>query len=172
MNLNYYKLIINYTDIAAFAIGATTSMPALRSFCINAMSGILMLFVLEVTFFVALTVLDERRKARHRIGCCFRPKDDNWQPAPCSQRDLLKLFFERFYGPFLLRTPVKVFVMIMTAALVSVNIWGIFQLEQNFDPNWYLNEHSYPSEYFNAMRLYFPESGERASVYTGNHLLL
>ncbi|EFX77108.1 hypothetical protein DAPPUDRAFT_248097 [Daphnia pulex] len=121
---------------------------------INAMSGI-------------LTVLDERRKERYRIGCCFQPKTENWQPAPCSQRDLLKLFFERFYGPFLLRTPVKVFVMIMTAALVSVNIWGIFQLEQNFDPNWYLNEHSYPSEYFNAMRLYFPESGERASVYTG-----
>uniref|UniRef100_A0A0P5P9V2 Patched domain-containing protein n=1 Tax=Daphnia magna TaxID=35525 RepID=A0A0P5P9V2_9CRUS len=159
--------VTSVTDIAAFAIGATTSMPALRSFCINAMSGILMLFVLEVTFFVALTVLDERRKARHSIGCCFRPKADDWKPAPCSQRDLLKLFFERFYGPFLLRTPVKVFVLIVTAALVSVNIWGIFQLEQNFDPNWYLNEHSYPSEYFNAMRLYFPESGERASVYTG-----
>lgn len=161
--------VTSVTDIAAFAIGATTSMPALRSFCINAMSGILMLFVLEVTFFVALTVLDERRKARHSIGCCFRPKADDWKPAPCSQRDLLKLFFERFYGPFLLRTPVKVFVLIVTAALVSVNIWGIFQLEQNFDPNWYLNEHSYPSEYFNAMRLYFPESGERASVYTGNY---
>lgn len=145
-------------------------MPALRSFCINAMAGILMLFVLEVTFFVALTVLDERRKASRRIGCCFRPKKETWQPSSCSQRELLKMFFERFYGPFLLKTPVKVAVLILTAATVSVNIWGILQLEQNFDPNWYLKEHSYPSEYFNAMKHYFPESGERASIYTGNNL--
>ena len=143
------------------------SMPALRSFCINAMAGILMLFILEVTFFVALTVLDERRKAQKNVGCCFRPKKDNWQPTSCSQRELLKLFFERFYGPLLLRTPVKVFVLMLTAAAVSVNIWGLLQLEQNFDPNWYLKEHSYPSEYFNAMKHYFPENGERASVYTG-----
>lgn len=146
-------------------------MPALRSFCINAMAGILMLFVLEVTFFVALTVLDERRKANRQICCFFRPKkQDNWQPPSCSQREFLKLFFERFYGPFLLRTPVKVLVLIVTVAAVSVNIWGILQLEQNFDPNWYLKEHSHPSEYFNAMKHYFPESGERASIYTGNNL--
>lgn len=145
-------------------------MPALRSFCINAMVGIFMLFVLEVTFFVALAVLDERRKVSRRIGCCFRPRKDNWQPPACSQRELLKLFFERFYGPFLLRTPVKVVVLIVTVAMVSVNIWGTLQLEQNFDPNWYLKEHSYPSEYFNAMKRYFPENGERASVYTGNNI--
>ena len=57
--------------------------------------------------------------------------------------------------------------IMLTAAAVSVNIWGLLQLEQNFDPNWYLKEHSYPSEYFNAMKHYFPENGERASVYTG-----
>lgn len=142
-------------------------MPALRSFCINAMAGILMLFILEVTFFVALTVLDERRKASRRIGCCFRPKPDNWQPPSCSQREILKVFFERFYGPFLLRTPVKVAVLLLTATAVAVNVWGILRLEQNFDPSMYLKEHSYPSEYFSAMKHYFPESGERASLYTG-----
>lgn len=159
--------VTSVTDIAAFAIGATTSMPALRSFCINAMAGILMLFILEVTFFVALTVLDERRKASRRIGCCFRPKGEDWKPSSCSQRELLKVFFERFYGPFLLRKPVKIFVLLLTTAIVSVNVWGILQLEQNFDPNWYLKENSYPSEYFNAMKQFFPESGERASIYTG-----
>lgn len=143
-------------------------MPALRSFCINAMAGILMLFVLEVTYFVALTVLDERRKVSRKIGCFFRPQED-WKPSSCSQRELLKMFFERFYGPFLLRTPVKVLILMLTVGMVSVNIWGILQLEQNFDPNWYLMENSYPSEYFNAMKNYFPENGERASVYTGNY---
>jgi len=41
------------------------------------------------------------------------------------------------------------------------------QLEQNFDPNWYLRENSYVSEYFNAMKRSFPSVGERASIYTG-----
>ena len=142
-------------------------MPALRSFCINAMAGILMLFILEVTFFVALTVLDERRKASRQIGCCFRPKPDNWKPPSFSQRDMLKVFFERFYGPFLLKTPVKVAILLLTAGAVAVNVYGILQLEQNFDPSMYLKEHSYPAEYFDAMKHYFPESGERASIYTG-----
>lgn len=142
-------------------------MPALRSFCINAMAGILMLFILEVTFFVALTVLDERRKENRQVMCCIR-KNKDWSPPSCSQRELLKLFFERFYGPFLLKKPVKVFVLLLTATFVGVNTWGILQLEQNFDPNWYLKEKSYPSEFFDAMKTHFPDSGERASIYTGS----
>ena len=144
------------------------SMPALRSFCINATAGIFVLFILEVTFFVALTVLDERRKEQRRIGCCLPPPQKDWKPSRCSQRELLKVFFDQFYGPFLLKTPVKVIVLLITAASVAVNIWGILQLEQNFDPNWYLKEQSYPAEYFNALKQYFPEIGERASIYTGN----
>jgi predicted RND superfamily exporter protein len=146
-------------------------MPALRSFCINATAGIFVLFILEVTFFVALTVLDERRKEQRRIGCCLPPPQKDWKPSPCSQRELLKVFFDQFYGPFLLKTPVKVIVLLITAASVAVNIWGILQLEQNFDPNWYLKEQSYPAEYFNALKQYFPEIGERASIYTGNSLV-
>lgn len=141
-------------------------MPALRSFCINAMAGILMLFILEVTFFVALTVLDERRKENRQVMCCIR-KGADWTPPSFSQRELLKLFFERYYGPFLLKTPVKVLVLALTATFVGVNAWGIMQLEQNFDPNWYLKEHSYPSQFFDAMKAHFPENGERASIYTG-----
>ena len=57
----------------------------------------------------------------------------------------------------------------ITGTLVGVNIWGILHLEQNFDPNWYVRENSYVSEYFNAMKRYFPENGERASIYTGSH---
>ena len=83
-------------------------MPALRSFCINATAGILMLFILEVTFFVGLTVLDEQRKAKLEVGCCMFPRKQNWKPSQCSQRELLKVFFDKIYGPFLLKTPVKV----------------------------------------------------------------
>ena len=63
----------------------------------------------------------------------------------------------------------QVLVLLITATMVAINIRGILQLEQNFDPNWYLRENSYVSEYFNAMKRSFPSVGERASIYTGEH---
>ena len=67
-----------------------------------------MLFILEVTFFVALTVLDERRRESRRVFLCLASRDATWKPSACSQRQYLKMFFERIYAPILLKTPVKV----------------------------------------------------------------
>ena len=72
------------------------------------MVGIVILFILEVTFFVALTVLDERRRESRRAFLCLGARDATWKPSAFSQRQFLKMFFERIYAPILLKTPVKV----------------------------------------------------------------
>lgn len=113
-------------------------------------------------------MLDERRKANRSIfGCCSLKANQNWEPSSCSQRELLKIYFQRLHGPFLMLKPVKVLVLLMTLTLVSVSAWGVLQLEQDFDSSWYLKPSSYQSEYLNAMKHHFPLRGDRATIYTG-----
>jgi len=54
------------TDAAAFYAGSYTQTPAIHSFCIFAATSVVVDFLLQVTFFVALYVLDARKKLRTR----------------------------------------------------------------------------------------------------------
>ena len=77
--------ITSVTNFMAFGIGATSSLPALRSFCMYASIGILTIFFfqvkkweknqfciifLQITWFVALLTIDEKRVEQRRNGCC------------------------------------------------------------------------------------------------------
>ena len=60
------------TNIVAFALGATTVIPALRSFCLFCSVGILAIFIYTLTFFTACMVLDQRRIDERRDGCLVK----------------------------------------------------------------------------------------------------
>merc|ERR1719232_1297335 len=62
--------ITSVTNFMAFGIGATSSLPALRSFCMYASIGILTIFFFQITWFVALLTIDEKRVEQRRNGCC------------------------------------------------------------------------------------------------------
>ncbi|XP_046405752.1 patched domain-containing protein 3-like [Ischnura elegans] len=158
--------VTSVTDIAAFAIGTTTVMPSLRSFCVFAAFGIFFLYIFELTFFVSCVCIDEFRMKAKRDGCIFR-KHPNWTPNSCSQRNIQKLIFEKYVGPFVLSLPVKIIIVTITLVILAFNIWGVFQVEQKFDPIWYLNPDSYPMHYTNALKQYFPKYGKRAGIYMG-----
>ena len=66
--------ITSLTDLLAFAIGATTILPALQSFCLFAAMGIFFVFIYMATFFVAFFSLDQRRIEDDRNGCicCYK----------------------------------------------------------------------------------------------------
>lgn len=51
--------ITSVTDIVAFAIGGTTVLPALKSFCLFASVGIVAIYWFQCTFFVAWMSLDQ-----------------------------------------------------------------------------------------------------------------
>ncbi|XP_071449211.1 patched domain-containing protein 3-like [Hetaerina americana] len=158
--------VTSVTDIAAFAIGTTTVMPSLRSFCVFAASGIFFLYVFELTFFVSCVCIDEYRMKAKRDGCVFR-KHNNWTPNTCSQRNIQKLIFEKYVGPFVLSFPIKIIILSVTLLILAFNAWGVFQVEQKFDPIWYLNPDSYPMHYSNILKQYFPKYGKRAGIYIG-----
>ncbi|KAF4533134.1 hypothetical protein B566_EDAN007945 [Ephemera danica] len=136
--------ITSLTDIVAFAVGTTTVMPSLKSFCFFASMGILFLYIFVVLFFVSCVAVDEYRIQSKRDGCLCIQRN-NWKPNSCSQRDFQKLFFAKIFCPILLKPPVK----------------------QKFDPIWYLNQESYPLKFSDALKQYFPKHGTRAGIYIG-----
>lgn len=87
-------------------------IPGLSAFCIDAALGILALFILQSTFFVACLTLDQKRieAQRDAILCCVAYK--SFEPNKCSQKNFLALAFKKYLGPFFMRTPVKVSIML------------------------------------------------------------
>ncbi|XP_012277603.1 patched domain-containing protein 3 [Orussus abietinus] len=152
------------TNVMAFAIGVTTTMPFLRSFCMFASMGILFLYIFEITFFVSCLVLDERRLDSRKDGCFCKRKPE-WTPNECSQRNTQQIIFRKFVAPFVIKTPVKVSMLVLSTCILGFNILGLLKLEQNFDPLWYLNKDSYPIEFNDKLMEYFPQYGKRAALY-------
>lgn len=156
--------VTSTTNMMAFAIGISTDMPFLKSFCVFATTGILFLYIFEITFFVSCLTIDERRVEQAKDGFCCQPQA-HWRPNDCSQRSFQRKILSSYVGPFLTNTSVKIVVIIFTCILVSINIWGILQLRQDFDPLWYLDQTSYPVKFNEKLKQYFPQYGKRAVIY-------
>ena len=156
----------------AFGIGGFTILPALQSFCIYASVGIVATFVFQSSFFLACMTLDQRRIEGRRNGCCpcyVHPRLATDRPA-AVQRSQLQGAFVRF-GHFLMSTPVKAGVILVTLAITGVGIWGNVLLRQEFDPTWFLPADTYIAQWFANNERYFPSQGERATIhFSGTNL--
>ena len=62
--------VTSVTDMAGFAAGSWTALPALNSFCLFAVFGVLGIFIAQLTIFTALASLDTRRRDGLRVDCC------------------------------------------------------------------------------------------------------
>ncbi|KAK7077773.1 Patched domain-containing protein 3 [Halocaridina rubra] len=160
--------VTSVTDFLAFAIGSSTTLPALRSFCIYAAVGIASIYFFQATFFVAWLSIDQRRleDKRHGLFWCWKIK--NWSPNECSQREFCQSFFGGFYANTLLKLPVKIIIIIFTLAVLAISGWGLSNLRQEFNSIWFLPQDSYLYEFFMKQNHYFPSSGEEGTIYFGN----
>jgi len=59
------------TTSLAFALGSLSRIPSLRWFSCYAFTCVVIDFLYQVTFFIAVLVIDERRVEDNRIDCCF-----------------------------------------------------------------------------------------------------
>ena len=154
--------ITSITDLFAFAIGATSVMPGMQSFCIYAAVGIFFIFIFQCTFFIGWFVIDQQRLEEVRESCFCSKMDSDWKPSSCSQTSALKIVFEKI-AVTLLFFPVKVFVVLVTCVLLGFASYGVSQLERNFDAGSYIEEGTY------LRRLYFISSPNHISYIT-NHI--
>ena len=156
--------ITSMTDLLAFAIGATTILPALKYFCLFAAMGIFFVFIYMATFFTAFFSLDQRRIEVDRNGCICCYKHKNWIPSACSQKSLLNLIFSK-YATLLVSIYFKVVILILTVSLVGLCGYGVSQLKAEFKFTVFLNEGTYLREYFDINSEQFPDGGISGQIY-------
>jgi len=172
--------VTSLTDFIAFLVGASTVLPALRSFCIFCGVGILLVYFLQATFFVAWMVIDQKRIEDNRNGQipCIKYADGE-NTAFCKsggsagsggssksfdQMEMLQRGFSA-YGKLLMKTPTKLGVIVVTLLILSVSVWGNVLLKQKFDPMWFLPLDSYLISWHKANEQYFPSNGEKIFVF-------
>jgi len=165
--------VTSLTDFMVFAIGATTVLPALRSFCLWCGVGILAVYFYQATFFTAFLALDCRRIAARRNGICplfvHAEKTEEEEEEEKKKSSGSKMTFgQRTFSHLanlVLSTPGKVIVLVTAAALLGGGIYGTTQLRQEFDATWFLPPTSYLRQWFAANDQHFPSTGERVKIY-------
>ena len=156
--------ITSVTDLLAFAIGASTAIPSLTSFCIYATFGILFIYFYQTTFFLAWFSLDERRLESSRDACLCCWKKEDWQLNECSQNSLMTKIFSKF-GDFLSIFIVKLLVVLFTLIILGFGIWGAITIQINFDFKAFIGKGSYLRNFFDSNEKYFPNDGLGGKIY-------
>lgn len=127
--------VTSITDIVVFALGALSKIPAVSAFCIYASVAILFDFVLQVTVFVAVVVLDTRRQAANRLdGCCCIRRQSTSDRQLCSKQQFDENAIPKttqLVGQLLPRVllhPIGLAVVLMTA--MAVTTMGVVEVAQ------------------------------------------
>jgi predicted RND superfamily exporter protein len=122
----------------------------------------------QATLFTAFLALDCRRLKANRNGLCpcyrHRRRDQSEKNGGSSSLSLSQRLFHQL-GRLILSWPGMIVVLIMAAGLTAGGIYGLTQLEQKFDPVWFLPPSSYIAQWFGANAAYFPSEGESVTVY-------
>jgi len=159
--------VTSTTNFLVFAIGATSVLPALQSFCLYSAVGIGAVFIYQATIFTALFSLDTKRINSRRNGCMPLYVHSNWEPNQFSQKNIAPFVFEKF-GKLLVHPLSKAVVILMTSGIVAVGVWGLSSLRQEFNPIWFIPKETYLRGWFDSNQLYFPKEGERVEIKISN----
>jgi len=152
--------VTSMTDLIAFCIGISSTIPFLSSFCVTLSLGVVTLFIMQVTFFFPALIIDERRKLKKHDGfllSCYKHKS-TYKENKYANMQLQKKFFSKVLSYVATNTIVKVIVLISTFAVTGIMCWGVSNLTYDYDEKWFYDSNSYLSDYFKAEKKYFAEN--------------
>ncbi|XP_030563152.1 NPC intracellular cholesterol transporter 1 homolog 1b [Drosophila novamexicana] len=138
------------SEFACFAIGAISEMPAVKTFAMYAAIAILLDFLLQITAFVALMAIDERRYQDGRLDmlCCVRGEV---KPQKAHEVGVLEQLFKNFYAPFLLSKPVKIIVLLIFTVVTALSLMVMPSIEPGLDQEMSMPKDSHVVKYFRYM---------------------
>ena len=61
--------------------------------------------------------------------------------------------------------------MFLAVGLGAAGVYGVFNIETDYDSIWYMRQDSYQVAYYETVEEYFATQGERADIYIGNKTL-
>ncbi|XP_018394267.1 PREDICTED: Niemann-Pick C1 protein-like [Cyphomyrmex costatus] len=143
-------LLTSTSECFCFLIGAFSAMPAVNTFAMYASVSILINFLIQITAFVALLSLDSRRAENNRLDvfCCVSVENS----SNVDEHDgIIRTIFERTYTPFLMKTPVRVVVIVIFVAALATHVIVFPQMEIGLDQKLSMPEDSYVLKYFTYM---------------------
>lgn len=151
------------TEIVAFALGAAVGMPAVRNFAIYAAGAVLVNALLQVTMFVSVLALNQRRVQDSRADCfpflkIAKADVSASQTAGAYGYDdegVLQRFIRKVYAPTLLNQKVKIGIIVAFLGLFTAGLSLIPEIALGLDQRIAFPQDSYLIPYFNDLDAYF-----------------
>ncbi|KAK4945772.1 niemann-Pick type C-related protein 1 [Elasticomyces elasticus] len=151
------------TETIAFAMGAFVGMPAVKNFAAYAAGAVFINAVLQVTMFVSVLALNQRRVESLRADCfpCVTVRGANSVSMPgghffgSDEEGWLQRFIRKVYAPRLLDKKVKTFVVAFFVTLFAAGIALIPRVDLGLDQRIALPSDSYMIQYFDDLYDYF-----------------
>ena len=160
--------VTSFTDICAFAVGCITILPGLSSFCMTCAVGIAATYILQITWFTAWLSVDTMRITSKRDGCipCCLQYSSDWEPFQCIKYNISEMIMKTF-SSLLSSNLYRISVVLITAAVFSIGLYGAITIKQEFDEVKMLPADSYLREWFDTQKSLYPTVGTDAYIYTG-----
>mmetsp|Transcript_8790 Transcript_8790/g.15410 ORF Transcript_8790/g.15410 Transcript_8790/m.15410 type:complete len:927 (-) Transcript_8790:63-2843(-) len=161
--------VSSLTNVVAFALGSTTVIPDLSSFCKYAALTFFFLWIFLPTFFTAILVLNERRVLAGRLDvfccfhdCCSKASDDEVKGTEFKPSFLSRIMGTKF-ADVLMNKFVRYPVFLLTIVCAALAGWNITNLTVAATTESFIPDDSYLKKYVNAQDRYF--GGEDTDVY-------
>ena len=159
--------VTSITDVMAFGLGAFTIMPGLQAFCVSAAICIALIFLLQISWFVAWVSLDQQRidLRRHGLAPWLTVEKDLAALPKKPVTPLQKRLMTR-YSRLLDYTLFKVAVLGLSSVLLAFGVYGSVNIVQQFDPVRMLPSGNYLSEWIHTQNQYWPNYGLQVELMT------
>jgi len=151
------------TETIAFAMGAFVGMPAVKNFAAYAAGAVLINALLQVTMFVSVLALNQRRVESLRADCipCLVVKRANSVSMPgghffgSEEEGVLQRYIRKTYAPALLDKKVKTIVVAVFVTIFATALALIPRIQLGLDQRIALPSDSYMIQYFDDLYEYF-----------------
>ncbi|KAK2740526.1 hypothetical protein FQN55_008869 [Onygenales sp. PD_40] len=151
------------TETIAFAMGAFVGMPAVKNFAVYAAGAVFINAILQVTMFVSVLALNQKRVESLRADClpCLTVRKANssgipgGQPFDHAEEGILQRFIRKTYAGRLLSNKTRVFVMVGFLGLFTAGLALLPTVALGLDQRIAIPNDSYLIDYFNDLYDYF-----------------
>lgn len=156
-------LLAASTETIAFAMGVFVGMPAVKNFAAYAAGAVLINAILQVTMFVSVLALNQRRVESLRADCipCIVVKRANTITMPgghffgSEEEGFLQRFIRKTYAPALLDKKVKTLVVAVFVTIFAAALSMTPEIKLGLDQRIALPSDSYMIQYFDDLYDYF-----------------